>query len=92
MKKLYRGGGFQKMPYNLTATDIINYEINELGNDITVVSGIDTDIITSERLLWLAETRKYASEFGQVDEFTGNYRILAKDTMGGLLIETLKLI
>ena len=88
---LYRGGGIGSMPRNLTAKDVIDYEVKELGNTIEVTKGVNLDKIPSKSLEWLVPTAKLAGEYGEVTRvFIKDYRVIATDNYGGLLIEVLK--
>jgi len=78
------------MPRGLTAEDVIRFEREELGNqDITVEEGIDPKSIKAENLTWVTTRPENAAEYGEVEEvIVGNYRIVAQDSDGGLLIES----
>ncbi len=90
-KTFYRGGGEGAVPEAKTAQDILNYEIKELGNaDVVAEPGIDLKKIPAKNVQWLTETRKAAAEYGKVQEVKiANYRIVARDDEGGVLVETL---
>jgi len=85
---LYRGGPESEMPRGLSAWNILCYEIYELGNEITSkLSKSELKNIKSNRLMWVAKTEEDAEEFGDVEEIEIDYRIIATDPYGGLLIE-----
>jgi len=88
-KVFYRGGGEGSMPRGKTAQDVINYETKELGNNIQIEPNIKLGEIPSEKLVWLTEEEKDAIEYGDVDEIEleGEYRIIARDQDGGILVE-----
>lgn len=90
LQRFYRGGAEGAMPKGLTANDVIQYEQKELGNNITVEKGVDPEKIKSDNLEWVAANEEYASQFGDVtvkDLTEGSFRIVARDTDGGILIE-----
>jgi len=86
----YRGGGEGAAPRGKTAMDILQYEKKELGNaDIVAEPGIALRSIPAERVQWLTTTRKAAEQYGEVEEVqVDNYRIIARDSEGGVLVET----
>jgi hypothetical protein len=89
-KTFYRGGGIGSMPKGKTADDVINYEANELGNEISIETDIDLKSIPSEKLQWLTETEESAREYGESEKvIPKNYRVIARDMQGGVLIENL---
>jgi hypothetical protein len=83
----YRGGGTGSMPKGLSAADVLKYETQELGNTITPEPGIDLSSIKSEKLVWVTNTKDAAKEYGKVEPITGNFRVVARDNYGGLLVE-----
>jgi predicted ABC-type ATPase len=91
-KVLYRGGSASEMPKGMTAEDVIKYEQEELGNkDVVVEPGVDVSKIKSDDLAWLTETKSQAEEYGEAaPSDIKNYRIIARDSDGGVLIEKLK--
>jgi len=88
---LYRGGAETSMPKNVTAQEVIDYEQTELGNkDVVAEPGINLSEIKSNNLVWLTTTKKAAREYGKVSAVRlGNYRIVARDSDGGVLVEKL---
>ena len=86
--RYYRGGGDGSMPKGVTAQEVVDYEVKELGNNIKVENGVDLKQYPSESLQWLSTTKKGAKQFGDVQEKTGNFTILAKDPYGGVLVST----
>ena len=87
-QSLFRGGGEGAMPKGMTAADVLNYERTQLGNaDIKPVAGIDLKKIKSDNLQWLTTTKKAASNYGEVAGVKGNFRVIAKDSEGGVLVE-----
>jgi hypothetical protein len=77
------------MPPNKSAYDVIQYEIQELGNDIrSNLSEGELKQIPAYQLQWLTSDEDYASEFGDVYEVNVNNetKIVAVDPNGGLLI------
>lgn len=88
---LYRGGAETSMPKNVTAQEVLNYEQQELGNkDVVAEPGINLSEIKSNNLVWLTTTKKAAREYGKVSAVRlGNYRIVARDGDGGVLVEKL---
>lgn len=84
----FRGGGEGSMPKGVTAKDIVGYEQKELGNKLSVMPGIDLSKVPSENVKWYTTTEKAAKEYGEVTkESVGDHRILARDSMGGVLVE-----
>lgn len=89
VKTYYRGGGKGMINRGMTAQDVINYEQNELGNlDVLPEKGIDLTKIPSERVKWVTETKSAAKRYGEVTSEKGNYKILARDSEGGILVDT----
>jgi len=86
--KFYRGGPESTMPKG-TAFDVINYEISELGNDISFeLSKKELKTISANNLQWLTKKQSQAREYGKTSFIeVNNFRIIAKDNYGGLLIE-----
>lgn len=84
---LYRGGGPGFMPRGLTAAEVVRYEREDLGNTIAIENGINLAEVKSERLVWLAETSSAAREYGTVEKVQGTFRIIARDSYKGLLVE-----
>jgi hypothetical protein len=84
----YRGGGEGSTPKGKTAQDIIDYETKELGNKIKIEDGIDLKEIKSENTKWLTTTKESAGEYGKVEKVPGNFKILARDNYGGVLVDT----
>lgn len=86
----YRGGGEGTMPEG-TAADVIKYEQEELGNkDVVVEKGVELSEIDARNLEWVTETEDSASRYGEVTKKTfksGQYRVIARDNDGGVLIE-----
>src|SRR3989338_2208543 len=91
-KQLFRGGPESAMLKGLTAEDVLKYEQEELGNkDVVPEPGIDFTKIKSENLAWLAETEDQAREYGEVSKLDlKDYRVIARDSEGGVLVEKLK--
>ncbi len=84
----YRGGGEGSMPKGKTAEDVINYEKQDLGNDIKVEPGINPKEIKSENLTWVTDTPEAAKEYGAVSKVSiDNGRVIARDNYGGALVE-----
>ena len=84
----FRGGSESSMPKNRTAKDVIDYEVKELGNALEVSLYIDLAIIPAQNLSWVTKSESTARRYGTVSKFQiGNHRIIAKDGMGGFLIE-----
>uniref|UniRef100_A0A6M3L0K2 Uncharacterized protein n=1 Tax=viral metagenome TaxID=1070528 RepID=A0A6M3L0K2_9ZZZZ len=84
---LFRGGPASSMPRGKTALDIVIYEKNELGNNITTqLSPNELANISSDRLEWLSPTKTAAAEFGEVNPRLSNYKVVATDPDGGLLV------
>ena len=82
----YRGGGEWSMPRG-TAKDVIDYEINELGNDIKIVTDKDLNTINSKNLIWVTKDEESASDYGDVEPIEiDKYEIIATDNYGGFLI------
>jgi hypothetical protein len=87
-QSLFRGGGEGSMPKGMTAADVLNYERTQLGNtDVKPIAGIDLKKIKSDNLQWLTTTKKAASNYGEVAGIKGNFRVIAKDSEGGVLVE-----
>ena len=84
--KWYRGGGDPEIIKGKTAQDMIDYEVNELGNDINIAGGIDLAKHKSENCRWVTKTRDSAKEYGDVEETHGG-EILATDNYGGYLVD-----
>lgn len=74
-----------------TAWDLIQYESEELGNDIGILlTKEELKKINALNCRWLTESKKSAMEYGEaLSVRIGDHRIIAKDNYGGLLIETL---
>ena len=92
-KQLFRGGPESAMLKGLTAEDVLKYEQEELDNkDVVPEPGIDLTKIKSENLEWLAETEDQAREYGEAacKSDLKDYRVIARDSEGGVLIEKLK--
>ena len=91
-KQLFRGGPESAMLKGLTAVDVLKYEQEELGNkDVVPESGIDLTKIKSENLAWFTETEDQAREYGEACKSDlKEYRVIARDSEGGVLIEELK--
>ena len=91
-KQLFRGGPESAMPKGLTAEDVLKYEQEELGNkDVVPEPGIDLTEIKSENLAWLTETEDQAREYGEASKSDlKDYRVIARDSEGGVLVEKLK--
>lgn len=84
----YRGGGEGSMPKEGTAQDVVNYEKNDLGNDIKVTPGVDLSKVQAKNLTWLTENEADAKVYGKTQAVTvGDYRIVARDSQGGVLVE-----
>lgn len=95
-KTFYRGGPESEMPRNATAADVVRYERDELGNaDVVAEAGVDLDSISARHLQWVTETEEAAANYARHPDDTvrpqtyTNYRIVARDGEGGLLIEIL---
>ncbi len=90
-KTFYRGGGQGEKLTGITAQDVVKYEQKELGNkDVKATPGVNLKKIPGDRLVWLTETKEAAKEYGKVEKVTmNNYRIVARDGQGGVLIEKL---
>lgn len=87
----YRGGdAASAMPKGKTAQDVVNYETKELGNDIKPEPGIDLKSIPSDNLQWLTEGEAAAKEYGVTNKQEGNFKVIARDNYGGVLVETIK--
>lgn len=91
-KQLFRGGPESAMLKGLTALDVLKYEQEELGNkDVVPEPGIDLTKIKSENLAWLTETEDQAREYGEAFKSDlKDYRVIARDSEGGVLVEKLK--
>ena len=91
-KQLFRGGPESAMLKGLTAEDVLKYEQEELGNkDVVPEPGIDLTKIKSENLAWLTETEDQAREYGEASKSDlKDYRVIARDSEGGVLVEKLK--
>lgn len=88
LKIFYRGGGGCNILKGMTAQDIVDYEIRELGNDLELRSGINLPSIKSEKVRWFTGSKKSAAQYGKVLEvMVTNYRILARDNDDGILVE-----
>lgn len=89
-QRYFRGGGKGSMPKG-TLSDVLKYENEELGNaDVKAEPGIDPTNISTKNLVWVTEKEEDAAEYGDVTtEDFENYRIVARDGQGGLLIENL---
>jgi len=76
----------------LTAEDVLKYEQEELGNkDVVSEPGIDLTKIKSENLAWLTEAEDQAREYGEASKSDlKDYRVIARDAEGGVLVEKLK--
>src|SRR3989338_7891269 len=87
-----RGGPESAMLKGLTAEDVLKYEQEELGNkDVVPEPGIDLTKIKSENLAWLTETEDQAREYGEASKSDlKDYRVIARDSEGGVLVEKLK--
>jgi GGDEF domain-containing protein len=84
----FRGGAPSAMPSGKNALDVITYERKELGNTIeTSLSDDELKAISSDRLQWVSGTEEGAANFGEVVPVNGEFRVLAKDPDGGMLIE-----
>ena len=70
----------------------MKYEQEELGNkDVVPEPGIDLTNIKSENLAWLTETEDQAREYGEASKSDlKDYRVIARDSEGGVLVEKLK--
>lgn len=90
--QLFRGGPESAMPKGMTALDVLKYEQEELGNqDVLPEPGIDLTKIISENLAWVTETEDQAREYGEVSKLDlKDYRVIARDPEGGVLVEKLK--
>lgn len=90
--RFYRGGADSSMPKGMSAEDVIRYEKDELGNlDIKVEPGIDLKKVKSDKLMWLTEKQKDASQYGKTSSIDlDDYRIVARDGEGGVLVDTSK--
>lgn len=86
---LYRGGGTGSMPRNATAKEVIDYETNDLGNKINIEKGVDPKKIPAKNLQWLTEDEASAKEYGEPEKVSGDFRIVARDGQGGVLVEKL---
>lgn len=86
---LYRGGGAGAMPKGKTAADVLQYEGDELGNSLQVEPGVDPTSIKSDNLVWLTETKAAAKDYGKVEPVQGTFRVVARDGLGGVLVEKL---
>ena len=76
-------------PRGKSAQDILTYEQVDLGNkDVVAVPGIDLSQIKAENTLWLTRTKQQAERYGdEIQEVKGNFRVLAVDSEGGVLVE-----
>jgi hypothetical protein len=98
---VYRGGSqstFGLFPKDMTADDVIRYEVEELGNEdsIQVMPGVDLKSIPIRSLDWVtfdeASAERYAdSSLGETVESREDetFRVIAKDDEGGYLIQYL---
>ena len=97
---VYRGGSqstFGLFPKDMTADDVIRYEIEELGNEDStqVMPGIDLKSIPARNLDWVtfdeASAQRYADpDLGEtVESREETFRVIAKDDEGGYLIQRL---
>ncbi len=84
----YRGGGDSNLIRGMTAQDIVDYEIKELGNILELKSDIDLSLVRSENVRWFTESKESAIQYGEISKvMVMNYRILARDNDGGILVE-----
>jgi hypothetical protein len=83
----YRGGGTGEVVKGKTAQDIIDYETKELGNKIKVEDGANLET-KSENLKWLTTKSTDAKMYGKVEKIPGNFKIIARDNYGGVLVDT----
>lgn len=84
----FRGGGEGAMPKDGTASDVIDYETKELGNNIKVEPGVNLADVQAKHLKWVTDTAEQAKEYGLPRaEAVGNHRVIATDPDGGKLIE-----
>lgn len=83
----YRGGGEGETIRGKTAQDIVDYEVKDLGNDITIEPGVNLSDIKSENVKWLTTTKNAAKEYGKVDKVAGDFKIIARDNYGGVLVD-----
>ena len=63
-----------------------------MGNkDVVPEPGIDLTKIKSENLAWLTETEDQTREYGEASKSDlKDYRVIARDSEGGVLVEKLK--
>ncbi|MGD0643266.1 MAG: hypothetical protein ABSC22_21205 [Roseiarcus sp.] len=86
----FRGGGTGSMPSGMTAQDVLNYEMGELGNSLDIADGVELSAVPSERLRWVTKSKKAACEYGEVSRVpVAEHRVIACDRCGGFLIEIL---
>jgi hypothetical protein len=90
-KTFYRGGGYGSIPRNIYLSDILKYEKEELGNtDIYVEPNVDPEKVSSNNLIWVCEDKQSAENYGEISKINiEQYRIVARDSEGGLLVERL---
>lgn len=87
---LYRGGGEGGTSFlrGLSAQDLINYETQELGNDIKIFPNVTLSNYPANRCIWVTTKKENATEYGEVKKVgkAKNYKFLARDNYGGYLV------
>lgn len=97
---VYRGGPrstLASFPANVTAEDVVRYEVEELGNAETIKAApnIDLKTIPANQLEWVTFDKKFAERYADVDAGETvegreeTFRVIATDADGGYLIQRL---
>ncbi|MBU2769253.1 DUF2958 domain-containing protein, partial [Acidithiobacillus ferrivorans] len=85
----YRGGPDTSFPAGKTIEDIIDYERNELENDIHIIpENMDYQrVLPVASLQWVTDTKEEAEEYGTAQEVWFNDPVvIARDSFGGMLV------
>lgn len=87
--KAYRADSGYRHDKETTVKDVVNYEQDELGNDINLDSELFEEVKNSPAKLcfWVTMTRVDAKRYGKPEEFCPDgYWILGEDGDGGYLL------
>jgi hypothetical protein len=83
----WRGGSPSEMPRGVSAYDIIQYEREDLRNDITpLLPEHELKRIPASHLLWVCRERKTAQGYGKPCKIVGHFTPIARDNYGGFLV------
>lgn len=88
--RFWRGGPLSAMPADKSALDVVRYETQDLGNTLQVFADEPMlAAVPARTCVWLTTTRAYARTFGTASPvWLTDYRVLASDGDGGLLIHS----